>query len=258
VAAAAAAASVPPAGPPTVSIGDDPNPAFWANFNSQAPEVQVNRAVPQSAMGCTPGAQTATPRRSRSGSSRGRSGSSGDDVAQRNKAAVERALQAASAQPPPPSPPAAAPAAGSLDLSKAFAQAVARSGASSSAPARHRKGSLGGTGQEGAKAKRTPAQAAPKGAKQPEVIGLRPAPSEVKAVAKAAARAPRRPRAVGDRPQAADAKPAGNGAAVRGRTPAQPSAGTPAAQAKPKPQPLGLVSNDGSWWQTPGWGDGRG
>ena len=90
------------------------------------------------------------------------------------------------------------------------------------------------------------------------MIGLRPAPSEVKAAAKAAARAPRRLRAVGDRPQAADAKPAGNGAAVRGRTPAQPSAGTPAAQAKPKPQPLGLVSNDGSWWQTPGWGDGRG
>ena len=32
----------------------------------------------------------------------------------------------------------------------------------------------------------------------------------------------------------------------------------PLQQQHGKPQPLGLVSNDGSWWQTPGWGDGRG
>jgi len=55
-----------------------------------------------------------------------------------------------------------------------------------------RQGALGGTGHEGVKPRRTPAQASPGGrggGMKPEVVGLRPASSVAQAAADAAARA---------------------------------------------------------------------
>ncbi|EOD23036.1 hypothetical protein EMIHUDRAFT_95628 [Emiliania huxleyi CCMP1516] len=152
---ASAAAHAAAAAAITVSVGDDPHPGFRAKYGAQAPEREgKNRAVPQSAANRTP--KAATPRH----------GSWDKIQSPTTGKAQTRSRSGGAGRPEQP-----------IRAAKAGGRVFGRAGGRACAHA-HGQASAG----------RTPAQASP-GGKKPEVVGLGPASTVVRAAAKAAARA---------------------------------------------------------------------